>query len=98
MVYLKIENGRGFFYGSDKQYKPIDQINKQDLLFLLNQATCKEIEFEMSDYTAESIQNEAHRIIYFHIFKKFQELVANKSRFIDESEELYKEAFRKYSQ
>ena len=43
------------------------------------------------------IQNEAHKIVYRNLSQKFDELLQNKDRFIDESEGKYKEALKKYT-
>ena len=40
--------------------------------------------------------NEAHKIIYGNLYKKFDELLENKTRFHDESVALYKDALDKY--
>lgn len=96
MVYLKIDNGKGLFFKEPDQWIEIDQIGKEDLLVLLDKAIADE--FEMDEYDAELLQNKAHKIIYKHLFQKFNELVENKSRFKDESEQLYKNAIEKYTE
>ena len=42
------------------------------------------------------LKNEAHKIIYSHIYKKISELIENKTRFHDESASMYKDALAKY--
>lgn len=96
MIYLKIENGKGYFFKEPDQWIEIDQIGKEDLLTLLDKAIADD--FEMNDYDAGLLQNTAHQIIYKHLFQKFNELVENKSRFKDESEQLYKSAIEKYTE
>jgi len=96
MIYLKIDNGKGLFFKEPDQWIEIDQIGKEDLLVLLDKAIADE--FEMDEYDAELLQNKAHKIIYKHLFQKFNELVENKSRFKDESEQLYKNAIEKYTE
>ena len=96
MIYLKIENGKGFFLNSDGNLQEIHDIRKEDILRLLDLATDNSVNFEMDEIKDENIQNEAHRLIYDGIYRKFSELLENKSRFIDESESLYKDAFSKY--
>lgn len=51
----------------------------------------------MDEYNEDILQNKAHQIIYKNINEKFKELIANKTRFKDESESLFKEAIDKYS-
>lgn len=96
MIYLKIDNGKGLFFKEPDQWIEIDQIGKEDLLVLLDKAIADE--FEMDEYDAELLQNKAHKIIYKQLFQKFNELVENKSRFKDESEQLYKNAIEKYTE
>lgn len=97
MHYLKINNGKGFFLDSEGEMKEIHLITKEDVLRLLDCATNSEVNFEMDENTDGIIQNEAHRIIYDAIYRKFKELMENKSRFIDESSSLYKDAYLKYT-
>ena len=96
MIYLKIDNGKGFYYNIANEYKEIDTVRKEDILYLLDCATDSTVAFEMDEFIGPNIQNEAHKIIYGTLFQKFKELLENKDRFLDESEALYKEALRKY--
>jgi len=88
MKYLKIENGKGFFQKEPEQWVELDRIDKDDLLTLLVKAI--DDEFEMDEFNTDSLQNKAHQIIYKHLYQKFNELKTNRSRFKDESEQLYK--------
>lgn len=97
MIYLKIENGKGYFLNQNKEYKEIDSIRKEDILRLLEAVTSTNINFEMNEIEKGNIQNAAHQIIYSNIYEKFIELKNNKNRFLDESENLYKEAFLRYT-
>lgn len=98
MKYLKIEENKGFFLKEDAAVGPVwielDQIGKDDLLSLLNKAIIDE--FEMDLYNEELLANKAHQIIYKNFHEKFTDLLANRSRFKDESENLYKAAIEKY--
>ena len=96
MKSLKVENGKVYFLDKNSKYQEIDQIEKEGLLYLLNKAI-EDDSFEMDEYSEESIQNKAHQIIYKNIFNKFKELLQNRTRFKDESRQMYKEAFEKYS-
>jgi len=97
MKYLKIENNKVYFL-KDKtkpeEWTEIDQIDKNDLMNLLNYAI--ESDFEMDSYNEKLIQHKAHQIIYKNLIEKFESFLSNKNRFIDESELLYKTAFDKY--
>lgn len=96
MKCLEINNGKGYFRSSDGTFKELDKIKKDDLLYLLDIATNSQDVFEMDDPTELSKGNPAHEIIYRNLHDKFDELSRNKTRFLDESEALYKEALQKY--
>ena len=96
MIYLKIDRGRGYFLNAEDNMQEIHEIRKEDLLRLLELAIDNDVDFEMDKITDDNVQNEAHRIIYDSLYRKFKDLLENKSRFIDESESLYKDAIQKY--
>lgn len=98
MICLKIENGKGYFLATDGIMHEIHEIRKEDILRLLDLATDPDTEFEMDEIKNGNIQNEAHRLIYGGIYRKFKELLDNKDRFIDESNGLYKDAIQKYQE
>ncbi|MBB1646798.1 hypothetical protein [Sphingobacterium sp. UME9] len=99
MKHLKINDNKGFFLrktvGEEPEWILIDQIGKDDLIQLLNSAITED--FIMDEYNEDILQNKAHQIIYKNINEKFKELIANKTRFKDESENLYRDALEKYS-
>jgi len=97
MKYLKIKESKGFFLKESDQWVELDQIVKEDLLCLLDKAIIAD-DFEMDEFNVSFIGNKAHQIIYKHLYQKFDELKQNKSRFKDESEQLYKSAIEKYSE
>ena len=96
MKFLKIENNKGFYSLDGKEWNPIDEMNKEHLLSLVNHALSDD--FEMDKFDKEKLGNKAHQVIYKNIFDKLLELVSKKNRFKDESESLYKAAIEKYSQ
>lgn len=95
MKCLKIENGKGFFSLDGKSWKPLDEISKEDILTIMN--LCLEGSFEMDNPSDETVHNKAHDIIYKNLYAKFFELNNQRTRFKDESENLFKEALAKYS-
>ena len=97
MTYLKIENNKGLYRidSTSEDWIELDQISKDDLLKLLEIATTKE--FKMDEYKDELLQNPAHNIIYKNIYGKFMELLANKTRFQDSVNSMYKSAIDKYT-
>lgn len=98
MIYLKIDGNRGFFLrdGVEEEatWHAIDLITKEDLYFLLKSAVSDD--FEMVAYDEQILSNKAHQIIYKNLYEKFIDLAANKTRFKDESDNLYKAALEKY--
>ena len=96
MKYLKIEQNKGHFMSSEGTYLEIDKIDKNELMFLVNEATEKD-EFDMDEYQESDIGNPAHKIIYKNIYDKFTNLLSNKTRFRDESSQLYTRSFEQYS-
>lgn len=96
MKCLKINNGKGQFLNKSGDYIDIDQIGKDDILYLLDVATDEGKQFEMDEYSESEIKNPAHRIIYHSLMEKFVELLKNKEQFLDESNAIYKEALQKY--
>ncbi|MGO9138149.1 MAG: hypothetical protein ACLQBC_10845 [Syntrophales bacterium] len=96
MKFLKIEDNKGYFSLDGTTWNPIDEINKEHLLKLLDLSLSDD--FEMDDFEKEKVGNQAHQIIYKNIFEKFSDVSKNRSRFKDESEVLYKAAIEKYSQ
>lgn len=97
MKYLKIEDNKGHFIKDKTQpdvWTEIDQIEKDDLLILLDCATNEE--FELDSYEETLLGNKAHQIIYKHLSEKFTTFLSNKDRFKDEADNIYKEALEKY--
>lgn len=97
MKCLKIEHGQGFFLNEKGEYEKIDSIKKEDILRYVDIAINPDDEFEFDPMDDKLIQNEAHKIVYRNLSQKFDELLQNKDRFIDESEGKYKEALKKYT-
>lgn len=97
MIYLRIENNKGLYRteASTEDWIELDQINKDDLLKLLDVATTEE--FHMDEYKDELLQNPAHNIIYKNIYGKFSGLLSNKTRFQDSVNSMYKSAIDKYT-
>lgn len=72
-----IKRSKAYFINADNKEKEIDTIGKDDILFLLEQATNPEIEFELDEIDDTNVKNEAHKIIYENISEKFRELARN---------------------
>ena len=96
MKCLKIKDGKGEFTLNGSDYSPLDQINKDDLMALLEIALDPEQEFEMDEYDPGLVTNAAHKVIYNSLYDKFTAVKANKEHFTSEIDGLYQEAFNKY--
>ncbi len=96
MKILKIEEGKGHYSFDGDEWNPIDEINKDGLMQLLNLFLDSDVEID--DYDETILTNQAQQIIYKSIFEKFKSLQENKSKFKDESDRMYLEAIQKYQQ
>jgi len=96
MKHLRVESGKGQYSVSGGDWNSVDKLDKEALLKLAYLAL--EDEFEMDEYSEETIKNPAHQIIYKNIYDKLLQLSENKDRFKDESAQRYKKAYDKYVQ
>ena len=94
MKYLEIKDNKGYYW-NDKEMVEIDQINKDELLKLINHV--EEDEFEMDAYDEKQLQNKAHQIIYQNIHSKLNDFLSDKEQFNREVDELYANAIGEYS-
>ena len=95
MKKFKIENNGVTFLSREGKYLPIDQINKSELLFLINELVDSD-DFEMDEFDDNLIKNAAHKIIYKSIYNKFIELSENKDSFREQYNNLFEDALNKY--
>jgi hypothetical protein len=95
MKVLKVEEGKGFFLNKENKYALIDEIGKDDLMFLVELTLRDEI--SMDEFNTETIKNQAHQIIYKSIYEKMKALNENKNSFRDESDRKYLDAIKRYS-
>ena len=98
MKYLEIKDGKGFFKNNSSEWQPIDSISNEDILYLLDELIDTNVQFDMDSPHEQSINHEAHKIIYTNIYSKLREIVDNKTRFIEESNGIYRDALEKYRQ
>ena len=93
MKILKIEDNKGLFYCiNTKVFKPIDQIDRDGLMELLNYYLDNYVEID--EYDERHIQNQAQQIIYRSVSEKFKTF--NKNQFKDESARKYLDDINKY--
>ncbi len=94
MKLLKADSNQGFFLAEDGNYRVIDQITKEDLLRLVRSVLSDDAEFD--EYDEEVINNQAHQVVYKSIYRNLQSLKERRQEFIDESERLYIEDYKRY--
>ena len=96
MKILKIEDNKGFYNASDDEgWKPIDEIDKDGLMKLLNLYLSEDV--KMDRLEDNSLSNQAQKIVYKGIFNKLESLQENKSIFKDDSDRTYLSAIEMYS-
>jgi len=93
MKYLEIKDKKGYYW-NDHDMVEIDQINKDDLLKLINHA--EEDEFEMDMFDEKNLQNKAHQIIYQSIHTKLTDFLGDREQFKRDVDVLYAEAVGEY--
>lgn len=97
MKILRIEKGGGQFRFAEKDdWKPIDEIDKEQLLKLLDLFLSSDVEMDPLD--DQNLSNRAQRIIYKSIYEKLNNLSEHKGKFKDESDRTYLDTINKYSQ
>lgn len=96
MKLLKADSNQGFFLAEDGNYHTIDQITKEDLLRLVRSVLTDDVEFD--EYDEEVIKNQAHQIVYKSIYRNLQSLRERRKEFIDETERLYLEDHKRYTE
>ncbi len=94
MKILKIESNQGYYAFIKDDWKPIDQVEKDDLLKLVN--LLLETEVEMDPFDENLLKNKAHQIIYKSLYEKLIGLSEDKNKFKDESDRTYLDAFKRY--
>lgn len=93
---LKIEGVLGQYLSKDGSYHDIDKITKDDLLWIMDRVLEKSGELETFD--KDKIQNKAHQVVYKSIYSNLKALEDRRQEFIDESERLYLEDYKRYKE
>lgn len=74
MKCLEIRKGKGYYLNREGDMKDLQDMKRDDLLYLLSVATSEDESFEMDDMESNTLENEAHRIIYENIRKFVQKV------------------------
>jgi len=96
MKLLQIDNSQGFFLDKDGQLVPINKLDKNHLLWLVDQSLDANVEVTFDIFDAEKLQNQAHQIIYKSVYDKLTALREQRKDFVDTSERLYLADYEKY--
>lgn len=101
MKLLKIEDNKVLYrIDSDKEFKNIDVITKDDILSIFNKIFLVKEDEKLSDFAEEFNQeligNDAHKIIYEKLYSKVKELWDNRKTIISQINNEFKELEEKY--
>ena len=94
MKLLKIDNQRGYYRAEDGSYHEIDQITKEALLWILERVL--DGSGELEEYEENLLSNQAHQVVYKSIYNNLKTLEDRRQEFIDESERLFLEDYKRY--
>ena len=95
MKLLRIENSSGQYRDKDGEYRPVDKLNKEGLLHLVN-TVLAEGTVDFDEFDDSLIKNQAHQIVYKSVFRKLHDLRKRRSEFVDESKRTFLEVYEKY--
>lgn len=96
MKLLKIENKKCFYSIDGLNYKPISEIEKEDVFGILN-IIYENDDYELDQYTDEvEISNDVERLIYSNLYSQLNSFIANKSSLIDEVNNMLEDVRKKY--
>ena len=93
MKLLKIEDSNGEFFSiRDNGFKPLDKLNKEELLQLV-ETTLENEDVEFDPYDEQDLRNKAHQIIYKSVYEKLTDLADRRIEFNENAARLYSEAY-----
>lgn len=95
MKLLKIEKSLGYYRAEDGAYHEIDKITKEALLWILERVLDKS--GELDEYNEAKLKNQAHQVVYKSIYSNLKALEERRQEFIDESERLFLEDYKRYA-
>lgn len=96
MQLLKIDEGKGKYWKIGDKYEDIEDINKEDLMELVNRVLDEE-EIHIEAYDEEKIKNPSHKIIYESISFKLNDLRGKKDSFVDKRARMYLDDYERYT-
>ena len=88
MKLLQIEQNQGSFLDKEGKFSPINMLDKNHLLWLVNQTLDANVEITFDPFDAEKLRNQAHQIIYKSVYAKLVALHAERKDFVDTSDAL----------
>ena len=96
MRLLRIENNQGFFLNDKGVLAPVHELDRIQLLRLVNLVLDDTTEIELDEYDDSKLRNQAHQIVYKSVYEKLADLRARRREFLDTSERLYLADYEKY--
>ena len=94
MKHLRIEKRQGEFHRGD-DWLVITEITESDILNLAKAAVYGE-NFEVDPFNNDELPNPAQNIIYQKVSEQLLMLKARKQEFLDETRNIYQDAYNKY--
>lgn len=94
MKHLRIKFQNGEFL-REANWLVVTEITADDVLNLAK-AAVKEDDFEVDSYNEAALPNPAQRIIYQKISEQLISLHARRQEFLDETRNIYQDAYEKY--
>ena len=94
MKHLRIKDQKGEFL-RDANWLVVTEITADDILNLAK-AAVKEDDFKVDPYDEAALPNPAQRIIYQKISEQLISLNARKQEFLDETRNIFQDAYEKY--
>ena len=96
MKLLQIENNQGFFLNEKGSLSPVHELDKKQLLWLVDQTLDDSIAIEFDEYDDGKLRNQAHQVVYKSVYEKLVALRERRREFVDTSERLYLADYEKY--
>jgi hypothetical protein len=96
MKLLQIDDNQGFFLDKNDKLLPVSKLDKNHLLWLVNQTLDANVEVTFDAFDPAKLRNQAHQIIYKSVYDKLTALREQRKDFVDTSERLYLTDYEKY--
>jgi hypothetical protein len=95
MKLLRIDNSAAEFLSKEGEYKFVDKLTKEDLLYLVDLALSDE-DASFDEYTEDALKNQAHQVVYKSLLQRLSDLHRRRKDFSDASARLYLAEYERY--